>query len=207
MAEPQVKRAVAFFDGQNLYRHAKDAFAHHHPNYDPKKLFEAICNDKGWTESGVRFYTGTPSASKTRLWHGYWSRRLLSLRRNGVLVTSRPIRYRDNEVTLPDGTVITVETPQEEGIDIRIALDVIRLTLLNQLDVAVIFSQDQDLAEVVTDVKEISLTQQRWIKVVSAFPDGPNATTTRGINGTEWYPMDEAFYNACLDPYDYRPHN
>ena len=30
--EPDIKRAVSFIDGQNLYRHAKDAFGHHHPN-------------------------------------------------------------------------------------------------------------------------------------------------------------------------------
>ena len=40
--EPEVKRAVSFFDGQNLYRHAKEAFGHHHPNYDPKKLTDAV---------------------------------------------------------------------------------------------------------------------------------------------------------------------
>lgn len=33
--EPSTKYALAFVDGQNLYRHAKDAFGHHHPNYDP----------------------------------------------------------------------------------------------------------------------------------------------------------------------------
>ena len=47
--EPHVKRAVSFFDGQNLYRHAKDAFGHHHPNYDPIKLSKAICAACGWT--------------------------------------------------------------------------------------------------------------------------------------------------------------
>ena len=41
--EPCVKRTVSFIDGQNLYRHAKFAFGHHHPNYDPIKLSEAIC--------------------------------------------------------------------------------------------------------------------------------------------------------------------
>ena len=30
--------AVAFFDGQNLFQHAKAAFGHFHPNYDPRGL-------------------------------------------------------------------------------------------------------------------------------------------------------------------------
>ena len=203
--EPPVKRAVAFFDGQNLYRHAKDAFGHTHPNYDPKKLFGAVCAAKGWEDYGVRFYTGTPRADKNPFWHGYWTNRLLGFRRGGILVTSRPIRYHTTEVELADGTIETVETPHEKGIDVRLALDAVRLTLDNQLDVAVIFSQDQDLAEVAKEVRQISQSQDRWVKVASAFPVGPNATTERGLDQTEWIGMDQAFYDACLDPRDYRP--
>ena len=51
-AEPEVKRAISFIDGQNLYRHAKDAFDHHHPNYDPRKLADAVCADRSWVNCG-----------------------------------------------------------------------------------------------------------------------------------------------------------
>lgn len=205
MEEPAVKRAVSFFDGQNLYRHAKDAFGHHHPNYDPMKLTDAVCAANGWNNCGVRFYTGTPSHAYAEMWHGYWSRRLLEMRHGGILVTSRPIQYRPNQVEREDGSVQEIITPQEKGIDIRIALDIVRLSRVNQLDVAIIFSQDQDLAEVAKEVRELSREQDRWIKVVSAYPAGPNATAKRGIAGTDWFPMDQVFYDACLDPRDYRP--
>ena len=78
-ADPDIKRAVSFIDGQNLYRHAKDAFGHHHPNYDPSKLADAVCADHGWVNAGVRFYTGVPSAHRAPMWHGYWTRRLNEL--------------------------------------------------------------------------------------------------------------------------------
>ena len=129
------ERAVAFFDGQNLYRHAKDAFGHHHPNYDPKKLFDAVCADKRWVNYGVRFYTGTPAHAHSPMWHGYWANRLLSLRRAGIFVESRPIRYRAHDVGLADGTVETKYIPQEKGIDLRLGLDVVRLARVRQLDV------------------------------------------------------------------------
>ena len=60
--EPAVKRAVSFFDGQNLFWHAKEVFGYYHPNYDPGKLARAICAAKGCTSSEVRFYTGIPEA-------------------------------------------------------------------------------------------------------------------------------------------------
>jgi len=203
--EPSVKRATAFFDGQNLYRHAKDAFGHHHPNYDPKRLFGAICAREGWERCGVRFYTGTPSREHNRLWHGYWASRLLAMRRAGILVESRPLRYRRHDVKLSDGTVETRFVPREKGIDLRLGLDVVRLARLGQLDVAVIFSQDQDLAEVVGEIRDIARETDRWIKVVSAYPSGFNATSNRGINDSDWFPIDRELYDSCLDLRDYRP--
>jgi hypothetical protein len=42
-AEPRVKRAIAFFDGQNLFHAVKAAFGYTYPNYDAMALAQAIC--------------------------------------------------------------------------------------------------------------------------------------------------------------------
>ncbi len=203
--EPEVKRAVSFIDGQNLFRHAKDAFGHHHPNYDPRKLAEAVCAAKGWINSGVRFYTGVPDAKQSAMWHGYWTRRLVAMRRAGVAVTTRPLHYRSERVLRADGSVYENAAGREKGIDLRLGLDVVRMARNDELDVALIFSQDQDLAEVAGEVRDIARSQGRWLKIASAFPAGQNATSRRGIDRTDWFQMDRAFYDACLDPRDYRP--
>jgi uncharacterized LabA/DUF88 family protein len=205
LREPAVKHAIAFFDGQNLYQHAKEAFGHHHPNYDPIKLHKAVCHLKGWNPTLVRFYTGVPSPFESPMWAGYWSNRVLALKRAGVVVTTRPIRYRKQTIQLPDGTEKIVTTPQEKGVDIRLALDVVSLARKRQFDVAIIFSQDQDLAELVQELIDISGEQSRWIKIASAFPSGPNASAVRGIDKAEWIRMDQALYDGCLDSRDYRP--
>jgi hypothetical protein len=57
-------------------------------------LFDRVCAQQGWKPFGVRFYTGTPSATRSPMWHGFWSSKLLALRRAGVFVYSREIRYR-----------------------------------------------------------------------------------------------------------------
>ncbi len=41
--EPAIKRAIAFVDGQNLFRSAKTAFGHRYPNYDILALATAVC--------------------------------------------------------------------------------------------------------------------------------------------------------------------
>lgn len=69
--EPEIKYAMAFFDGQNLYQHAKAAFGHHHPNYDPIKLHNLVCSLNGWKPNLVRFYTGVPDPKENEMWAGY----------------------------------------------------------------------------------------------------------------------------------------
>ena len=205
MEVPATKYAMAFVDGQNLYRHAKDAFGHHHPNYDPLKLHSAVCAANGWIPNLVRFYTGVPNALKDPMWAAYWNNRIMALKRAGVAVTTRKIRYHEETIQNSDGTFHTVETPQEKGVDVRLALDVVSKARKREFQVAVIYSQDQDLCEVVEEVKEIAIEQNRWIKIACAFPSGPNATSGRGIDGADWIKMDQDFYDACLDPRDYRP--
>jgi uncharacterized LabA/DUF88 family protein len=204
-AEPDVKYAMAFFDGQNLYRHAKDAFGHHHPNYDPVKLHSAVCAAQGWRPNLVRFYTGVPSAKHSSMWAAYWSNRVLALKRSGVVVTTRPIRYHSEIINDDGGGEREAITPQEKGVDVRLALDVVSRARRKEFNVAVIYSQDQDLCEVVQEVKEIAREQDRWIKVACAYPHGPNATSRRGIDGTDWIQLDQTLYDSCLDLRDYRP--
>jgi uncharacterized LabA/DUF88 family protein len=196
---------MGFFDGQNLYQHAKDAFGHHHPNYDPLKLHAAVCTERGWQPNLVKFYTGIPSVEESAMWSAYWSNRVLAMKRAGIVVTTRPLRYRKQEAYDENGALKTITVPQEKGVDVRLALDVVKAARRRQFDVAVIYSQDQDLCEVVEEIKEIANEQGRRIVVACAFPSGPNATAGRGIDRTDWVRMTQTFYDACLDPRDYRP--
>ena len=141
-AQPKVLHAMGFFDGQNLFRHAKEAFGYYHPNYDVCKLHAAVCAQQGWTSNLIRFYTGVPSLAEAPMWAGYWSNRVLAMKRAGVFVTTRDIRYQKTEVEQADGTTKIITTPHEKGIDVRLALDVVSTARKRQYDVAVIYSQD-----------------------------------------------------------------
>lgn len=79
------------------------------------------------------------------------------------------------------------------------------LALDEKYDVALMFSQDQDLSEVADEIKAISVLQDRWIQIASAFPVGPGTRNFRGINRTKWIEIDQSLYDACIDPGDYRP--
>lgn len=204
-AEPPVKRTIAFFDGQNLFHSVKSAFGYIYPNYNVKALAQSICADKGWQLDQVRFYTGVPDSTDNAMWNGFWAAKLLAMSRQGVWTFSRPLRYRNQTVKLPDGTSHAFLAAEEKGVDVRIALDVIRLAHRRDYDVALVFSQDQDLSEVAAEVRTISAEQSRWMKMASAFPVSPVSRNRRGINSTDWIRIDRAAYDACIDLRDYRP--
>lgn len=108
-------------------------------------------------------------------------------------------------VTLPGGGVHSFRAGEEKGVDVRLALDVIRLALRQAYDVAVIFSQDQDLSQVAEEIRLIAREQGRWIKIACAFPVSPTSRNRRGIDRTDWLRIDRATYDACLDQRNYRP--
>ena len=202
---PTQPRAVAFIDGQNLFHSARAAFGYTHPNYDVRALSEAVCKSKGWTFAQARFYTGVPNASDDAFWNHFWTHKMAMLGRHGTHVFSRSLRYRNRHVKLPDGSTHTFLAGEEKGIDVRIAIDVIRMAHRKDYDVALIFSQDQDLSEVAEEIRAIAQEQDRWIKIACAYPVSPTVPDARGINKTDWIPITRAVYDACLDTRDYRP--
>src|SRR5262249_45322758 len=123
----------------------------------------------------------------------------------GIKTFSRHLKYRNQTVRLPGGSTTTVLVGQEKGIDVRLALDVVRLARENNYDVGVIFSQDQDLSEVAAEVRSIARDQNRWIKLVCAYPVSPTTVNRRGVSGMDWFQLDRAAYDSCIDPRDYRP--
>ncbi len=204
-AEPPIKRAIAFVDGQNLFYAAKNAFGYGYPNYDVAALAEAVCKQQNWNLAQVRFYTGFPDATDNAYWNHFWTAKLAQMGRQKTHVFSRPLRYRNQTVRLPNGQTHTFLVGQEKGVDVRLALDVVGLAHRRSYDVAIIFSQDQDLSEVADEIRQITQEQDRWIKIACAFPSSPASSNRRGIDGTDWFRVDRATYDTCIDTRDYRP--
>lgn len=203
--EPSTKRAKVYIDGQNLFHGIREAFGYTYPNYDVLRLSSLICERHGWRLLQTHFYTGIPDPSDNPFWHHFWTAKLASMGRLGIKVFSRPLRYRNQTVKLPDGSTHSFLVGQEKGVDIRIALDIVHAMRLGECDVILVFSQDQDLSEVADEIRIIAREQDRWIKIASAFPDSPTQRNRRGVNKTDWIRIDRATYDACLDPNDYRP--
>ena len=94
---------------------------------------------------------------------------------------------------------------QGKGVDVSLAMDLVRATHDRQFEVAVIVSQDWDFGPAVRLTKEIAQAQGRRLVFASSFPVGPGSLSRRWIPGTTGVPKTQETCDACRDPRDYRP--
>ena len=222
-------RAYVFFDGQNLFHDAQREFGVTHPDFNPLRLANLVCDLKGWDLRHARFYTGIPTEQQNRKWAVFWASKGAAMRRLGVAFETRKLSpktdsiklydgvgvllpgggeyrgrlYFDSGAEVPDGSLVEHQTFTEKGIDVRIAVDLIRYYREGMYDVGLVFSRDKDLAEAVEEVKRLAAGTRTAVTLASAFPS--NDGSGRGIPGTLNIPVSPADYAACRDPANYFP--
>jgi len=193
IAEPAVKRVVAFFDGRNLRKSSRSAFGHRdYENTHPLKLARMVCARKGWQLDTVNFYIGVPRKGRRVAGETSedWDLRKDLWGTEGVNVFTRDLTCNN----------------KEKGIDVRIALDIARDMQNDAFDIALIFSQDQDFQEVVKEVKSVAVNEGRWLKTASAYPLRQEDKNCRGIDGADFaVPLDRGTVARCLEAWIERP--
>ncbi len=100
--------------------------------------------------------------------------------RVGILVTSR--KPRSERVPLPDGTTHGVPAQREKETDLRIGLDMVRIARNGALDVAVTFSQNQDLAEAAQEVHTNRIDLQCQISTKTRSLPTPTSSRNQGVS-------------------------
>jgi hypothetical protein len=146
-------RVAVFFDWQNAYHCARDAFCDpddpsRFGNFRPKAMAELLA-DKGPSGpprrvvSFIGIYVGAPDPRRDAQGAAAQSRRIASWQRDGaglVAVKSRGLRY-------PPGRPIS--EAEEKGVDVQLAIDAMVMAVRGEYDVAIIVSADTDLLPVV----------------------------------------------------------
>lgn len=191
------KRTIFFYDGQNLHHSVKEAWwkkgvsprLYKYTNFDVVTLSNQILTKlPNCHIEQIRFYTGVPSRAQNFFYHHFWTNKLRHLQNQGIKVHKGRISSRG----------------QEKGVDIAIAIDLIKLTYDQGYDAVNIISSDQDFGPAVKLAKQIAKNQGRSLNFYSSSPFESGVFENRGIAGTQWIKFDRKFYEACLDPRDYK---
>lgn len=207
---------MVLVDGQNLYKTCKELFGH--PLCHPHLLAQHLAGPRSNHRIAVRFYTGRPDhnrpAERTKARN--LDRRLHAMGRVGVTVITRQLRYHwdwgHREQLPPPGpkapprlvTLTPWERPQEKGIDVTIALDLVEFALTDKFDVAIVVSLDRDLHEIADALRNLRPLIARPIRLEAAVPvrgDRADPKTIKGFRFT--HQITPEVFQLVRDDTDY----
>jgi uncharacterized LabA/DUF88 family protein len=196
-------RVVVFIDYQNTYKRARECFlgehapmreGHVHPLALGNQLMKMDRRSAPSVLHQVRAYRGTPDARKDQTGNAASQRQADRWRKAGVIVTNRPLRY-------PKGWPNCPEKPEEKGIDVALAIDVVTMALRDYYDVGIIVSCDTDLRPAIEAVIDDT---SKHIEVATWKP-GHNHGQRLSVPGRSvwcnWLTIDH--FNRCADTTDY----
>lgn len=145
----QPDRALIFIDGSNFYYKLKEiVFSTTDDlrlmNFDYQKFFKDLIKEN--TLAGARYYIGSvkrqdgENKEKSEKLYADQQKFIARLNQQGIVVVL------GNLIQHPDKTF------HEKGVDVRIAVEMIRLARQNDYDVAFLLSSDTDLVPAVEEV-------------------------------------------------------
>jgi uncharacterized LabA/DUF88 family protein len=175
-------RVMVFVDGQNLYKSCKKIFGH--PLAHPHLLAQHLAGPRTRNRVACRFYTGRPDQNipGERVKVRNLDRRLDGMRRVGVTVVTRKLRYHwdwghQEELPSPQAgarpqtvTLRPWQRPQEKGVDLAIALELIEFVLTDSCDVVIVVSLDRDLAEIPRALQNLRRLLPHPVRLEAAVP-------------------------------------
>lgn len=137
---------LIFIDGNNFYNGIKALINDNSISllkFDYTKFGEFLCKENTCVE--IRYYIGAITRSndkKSEEMYANQQRLIALLQKHNVSVTLGTI------IRHPDKTF------HEKGVDVRIAVEMIRLARLNKYDKAILISSDTDLVPAVEEVQQ-----------------------------------------------------
>lgn len=207
------KKVLLYIEMDELHRLLRKTFGESFIRFDPNDLANVLIDGlkdlhDDWDDvelAGIRIYISHPddevNPRQSKFWNGvarFWNRNL------GIPVISRPLESIR--------AMIIPENPEEKEyqkwvmgfaysaakVKFHLVADVIEDVLLNKGDVVVLVSRDFSYESLGEKIREISTADDRWIKIISAFPykevEGqPNHF--RGIPKTDWFHITEDMYS------------
>ena len=194
---PPASRAVCFFDLQNLHLSAEEAFGIKQ-DIDPVALARHVCAQRGWRCDGIRVYSGAPDPRRELAESRMWNDKRMRMEADSAFVYDRLMQYRDHARNTAEGSALIGMKGKEKGIDLRIGLDIAELAYRNEIDVALLFSRDQDFSELIQTVDRLIGNGGREVRLISAFPTS-RRRPLRGIYGMQWIELERAAYKSCLE--------
>jgi hypothetical protein len=169
--------------------------------FDPVK-FSKLVTSRGpsyeeWVLDETRIYAGRAVATRDRRTAAANDRQFAAWEAEGATVRSQPLRYP------PDWP----KTPAvQKGVDVEMAVDIVRLATLGEYDVAVVASTDTDLVPALAVVQELRIKRRGGPRVTVVGFDGLRKQLRFGdpaLGNMYCFRLSPDDYVAVMDTTDY----
>jgi len=132
------KLAIVFIDGNNLYHNLKTIVKP--SEIDFKKLADFICSKFNLNLKEIRYYNSIPDISNNEITYHKHLNFLSDLEKQDIIVKTRKL----------------TKLKKEKGVDVLIASDIIRNTIIDKkCDVCILISGDADFIPVMEIIKDL----------------------------------------------------
>lgn len=139
----QKREAIIFIDGSNFYHNSK-SLTEKSEKVDFSLLAEFICNRFDLKLKQIRYYNAVPDINDNKeVYYNHLSF-LDKLKKNKIVVKTRKLKY-----------IKSFKVKIEKGVDVLIASDMIRKTLVEkECNVCILISGDSDFVPAIEIIKE-----------------------------------------------------
>lgn len=129
----------------------------------------------------ARVYRGEPNAAEQSTSHAAFQRQAQCWTNaaGDVELVSRPLRYPKQWNVATHSYEWTGAKPHEKGVDVALAIDVVRMALSGDYDHAIVFSSDGDISPAVEEVLARRVSSADNPSITVASWDGKNGMRMR----------------------------
>lgn len=199
-------RVVVFIDGQNVQNDFRRAFCDPDDSgwvgaFDPIGLARLLASRgpkfEEWSLTETRIYVGSPIASRERVAAVAHDRQVSRWKAFGVTVRPRPLQYPEN---WPN------ERARQKGVDVELAVDVVRMAIGAEYDVGIVASTDTDLVPSIEAVYRLRGTDPTPRICVVQYDGLQKRLRLPDTRGPSLYalPLTREDFDQVRDSTDYR---
>jgi uncharacterized LabA/DUF88 family protein len=188
---------VVLLDWQNIYNCAREAFglesaSSFEGNVYPLKLANHLASGVGPNRSlqELRIYRGRPDNAKSRKSYDAWQSQAAAWKGtcgDRLIPRYRDLRYRGNEVV-------------EKGIDVWLAIDLVKIAMEQDVDRVVVVSSDTDLVPALE--LAVELRGEEFVEV-AGWDGRADAAPILNVAGVVQRGLTKSHYERFRDDTDY----
>jgi uncharacterized LabA/DUF88 family protein len=192
-----VERVTVFVDYQNVHHSGHERYCAigdemHKCVFDPLRLAEAIVAQRppGGVLEAVRVYRGRPDPRKEPTLASANDQQFSEWIKDPRVTVKRRMLQYPRDWGQPD----CAERPREKGIDVSLAIDLVRMAFKHEFEVAIVVSRDSDLEPALEMVKDLRLGH---VEVAGWERD------SRLRGGRYYHALDERVFRSSRDTRPY----